>query len=215
MISALGLALLAAIEPLGIIAFIAVLGSHGGRRNTRGFIVGWVLCACVVALATLLVSGDSHTGHVSTTISSAGLLQVGLGLISLTYLVVRRRRDPAALKRSDDALVKQDNLGPVGAATIAAAVQGWPVVAAAVAAVLESTGGSTQRLLGVAAVIVVSVSTYVAAHVLAGREPERTAARLGALRRWIEARRDRVVDILLLGAGGYLIVHGVLAQIAK
>ena len=215
MISALGLALLAAIEPLGIIAFIAVLGSHGGRRNTRGFIVGWVLCACVVALATLLVSGGSHTGHVSTTISSAGLLQVALGLTSLTYLVVRRRRDPAALKRSDDALVKQDNLGPVGAATIAAAVQGWPVVAAAVAAVLESTGGSTQRLLGVAAVIVVSVSTYVAAHVLAGREPERTAARLGALRRWIEARRDRVIDILLLGAGGYLIVHGMLAQIAK
>ena len=88
-------------------------------------------------------------------------------------------------------------------------------MAAAVAAVLESTGGSTQRLLGVAAVIVVSVSTYVAAHVLAGREPERTAARLGALRRWIEARRDRVIDILLLGAGGYLIVHGMLAQIAK
>jgi hypothetical protein len=214
-ISALGLALLAAIEPLGIIAFIAVLGSRGGRRNTRGFIVGWVLCACVVALATLLVSGDSHTGHVSTTIGSAGLLQVALGLASLTYLVVRRRRDPAAVKRSDDLLVKQDNLGPAGAATIAAAVQGWPVVAAAVAAVLESTDGSTARLLGVAAVIVVSVSTYVVAHVLAGREPERTAARLGALRRWIEAHRDRVIDILLLGAGGYLIVHGVLAQIAK
>ena len=124
MIPALGLALLAAIEPLGIIAFIAVLGSRGGRRNTRGFIVGWVLCACVVALATLLVSGGSHTGHVSTTISSAGLLQVALGVTSLTYLVVRRRRDPAALERSDDALVKQDNLGPGGAATIAAAVQG-------------------------------------------------------------------------------------------
>jgi len=61
----------------------------------------------------------------------------------------------------------------------------------------------------------VSASTYVVAHVLAGREPERTAAWLGALRAWIEAHRDRVIDLLLLGAGGYLVVHGVLAQLAK
>ena len=215
MISALGLALLAAIEPLGVIAFIAVLGSRGGRRNTRGFIVGWVLCACLVALATVLVSGGSRGGHVSTAISSAGLLQVALGVTALIYLVLRHRRDPAALERSDDALVKEDNLGPVGAAMIAAALQGWPVVAGAVGAVLKSTNGTTGRLLGVAAVVVVSVSTYVVAHVLAGREPERTAVWLGALRGWIEAHRDRAIDVLLLGAGGYLIVHGALAQIAK
>lgn len=215
MISALGLALLAAIEPLGVVAFIAVLGSPGGRRNTRGFIVGWVLCACVVAVATALMSAGSRAGHVSTAISSAGLLQVALGVTVLIYLVLRRRRAPAALERSDDAWVKESNLGPGRAAMIAAALQGWPVVAGAVAAVLKSTDGTTGRLLGVAAVVVVSVSTYVAAHVLAGREPERTAARLGALRGWFEAHRDRAVDILLLGAGGYLIVHGVLAQIAK
>jgi len=214
-ISALGLALLAAIEPLGVIAFIAVLGSRGGRRNTRGFIVGWVLCACVVALVTVLVSGRSRAGDVSTAISSAGLLQVALGVTALAYLVLRHRRDPARLERSDDAVLKEDNLGPLGAAMIAAALQGWPVVAGAVAAVLDSTNGTTGRLLGIAAVVVVSVSTFLVAHVLAGREPERTAAWLGALRKWIEAHRNRVVDILLLGGGGYLIVHGVLAQLAK
>ena len=215
MLSALGLALLAAIEPLGVIAFITVLGSRGGRRNTRGFIAGWVVCACVVALVTLLASGGSRADHDSTAISSAGLLQVALGVTALVYLALRHRRDPAARARSDDALVKEDNLGPGGAAMIAAALQGWPVVAGAVAAVLRSTDGTTGRLLGVAAVVVVSVSTYVVAHVLAGREPERTAAGLAALRGWIEAHRDRVVDALLLGAGGYLIVHGVLAQLAK
>ena len=214
--SALGLALLAAIEPLGVIAFISVLGTRGGRRNTRGFIVGWVLCACVVALVTVLASGSSRKGHVSTEISSAGLLQVALGVAALVYLVLRRRRDPAARARSDDALVKEeDNLGPVGAGLIAAGLQGWPVVAGAVAAVLKSTHGTTGRLLGVVAVVLVSASTYVVAHVLAGREPERTAAWLGALRAWIEAHRDRVIDLLLLGAGGYLVVHGVLAQLAK
>lgn len=214
MISALALALVAAVEPLGIIAFIAVLGSRGGRRNTRGFVVGWVLCACVVALLTVLVSGRSHPGHVSGAIGSAGLLQVALGAVALICLVLRRRRGRAAVPRPDEGLAKGDNLGPVGAALIAVAVQGWPVVAAAVAAVLESVDGSGGRLLGVTAVIAVASSTYVVAHVLAGREPERTDAWLETLRLWIEAHRDRVIDVLLLGGGLYLVVHGWLAQLA-
>jgi hypothetical protein len=213
-LSAFALALLAAVEPLGILAFIAVLGSRGGRRNTRGFIVGWVLCACVVAIITVFVSGGDHAGHASTAISGTGLLQIALGASALIYLAVRRRRDPVALARSDEALVKEDNLGPVGAAMIAVAVQGWPVVAAAVSAVLTSVDGAPARLLGVVAVIAVASSTYVVAHVLAGREPERTAAWLAALRRGIEAHRDRAIDLLLLGGGLYLVVHGVLARLA-
>ncbi len=213
-LSALGLALLAAIEPLGIIAFIAVLGSRGGRRNTRGFIVGWVLSACVVAVLTIWAHGDGHSIHVSTVIGSAGLLQVALGVVALAYLVWRRRRDPAPDQPGPD-LLKEDHLGPVGAALIGAGVQGWPVVAAAVAAVLTATVSTTGRVLGVAAVVLVSSSTYIGAHVLAGREPERTAARLASIKAWIEAHRERVIDVLLLAVGGYLVVHGVLAQLAR
>jgi hypothetical protein len=214
-VNALALALLAAIEPLGVVAFIAVLGSHGGRRNTRGFIVGWVLCACLVALVTILAEGRSHPQHVSTMISSAGLLQIALGGGALVYLLYRYRRDPAALESSDEAVLKEDHLGPIGAALIAAGVQGWPVVAGAVSAVMKSTGNTTGQLLGVAAVVVVSASSFIVAHALAGREPERTAAWLGAVKNWIESHRDRVINLLLLCAGGYLVVHGVLAQIAK
>ncbi len=215
MIHALGLALLAAIEPLGVVAFIAVLGSRGGRRNTRGFIVGWVLSACVVALLTVLVADDSHPRHVSTLIGSAGLLQIALGTCALVYLLVRRRRDPAAREAADEDLLEEDHLGPVRAALIGAGVQGWPVVAAAVSAALASTDSTTGHVLGVAAVVAVSASTFVVAHLLAGRAPERTAAWLGAVKGWIESHRERVVDVLLLSAGGYLVVHGLLAQIAK
>ncbi len=214
MSSALGLALLAAIEPLGIIAFIAVLGSRGGRRNTLGFIAGWVLCACVVALVVTLAAGRTRSGDVSTLISSAGLLQIALGVVALLYLVHRHRRDRSTTGRTVVARPKEDTLGPVGAALIAAGLQGWPVVAGAVAAVLESTTNPTGRLLGTAMVVVVSSSTYVAAHVLAGRAPERTAAWLAALKTWIDSHRERAIDILLLAAGSYLVVHGVLTQLA-
>ena len=214
MVSALALALLAAVEPLGIIAFIAILGSRGGRRNTRGFIIGWVLSACVVAALTTLAHGSDLSVDSSTVVGSTGLLQVALGLVALGYLVHRRRRETLVGEQADQEVPQEDRLGPVGAALIGAGVQGWPVVAAAVAAVLSSTSSTGGRLLGVAAVVLVCTSTYLTAHVLSGRQPERTAERLHAIKAWIESHRERVIQGLLLVAGVWLVGHGVVAWLA-
>ncbi len=217
MLSAVGFALLAAIEPLGIVAYIAIL-LRGGRRNTWGFIVGWMLCAAVVALITVFLAGGDRQHDSSSTISSAGLLQIALGVAALVLLAVRRARksrlDPDAPEKPE--IPETDRtVGPFGAAFIAAMVQGWPVVAAAVAAVLKATDSEVGRFLGIVVVIVVASSTYLAAQILSGLRPERTAAWLDAVRRWIESHRDRVIDVLLLGVGLWLVVHGVVVQLAK
>ena len=217
MLSAVGFALLAAIEPLGVVAFIAIL-VRGGRRNTWGFIVGWMLCACVVAALTVLLAGGAQQHDSSSAISTAGLLQIALGIAALALLAVRRARksrlDPDAPEKPE--IPESDKtVGPAGAALIAAMVQGWPVVGAAVAAVLKATDSGPGRLLGIALVVVVSSSTYLAAQILSGLRPERTAAWLEAVRRGIETHRDRVIDVLLLGAGLWLVVHGVVVQLAK
>src|SRR5690348_11670718 len=112
-----------------------MLGSKGGRRNTLGFVIGWMLCAGVVAVLTVLVAGGtSHSGHVSAAIGSAGLLQIGLGVAALALLLVRRRRRAAALVAAPGAPTPEPEtpdgpervVGPVGAALIAAMLQGWP-----------------------------------------------------------------------------------------
>jgi len=216
-LSAVGFSLLAAIEPLGVVAYIAIL-VRGGRRNTWGFIAGWMLCACVVALLTVLLAGGSQQHDSSSVISSAGLLQIALGLAMLVLLVVRRARksavDPEAPEKPE--IPESDKtVGPVGAALIAAMVQGWPVVAAAVAAVLKATDSSAGRALGIALVVVLSTSTYLAAQILSGLQPARTAAWLDAIRRGIERHRDRVIDLLLLGVGLWLVIHGVVVQLTK
>lgn len=215
MLSAVGFALLAAIEPLGIVAYIAIL-VRGGRRNTWGFIVGWMLCATLVAVLTVLLAGGSHQHDSTGAISSAGLLQVALGIAVLVLLAVRRARkapvDPDA-PETPEILDSDKTIGPVGAAFIAAMVQGWPVVAAAVAAVLKSTDSGPGRVLGIVLVVVLSTSTYLAAQILSGLQPERTAAWLEAIRRGIERHRDRVIDLVLLGAGLWLVVHGVVVQL--
>ena len=217
MLSAVGLALIVAIEPLGLIAYIAIL-TRGGRRNTWGFIVGWMACACLVAVITVVFAGGTRQHDSSQAIGSAGLLQIALGAVALVLLVLRRARrgrlapgEPEIPEIPDP----EKTVGPVGAAIIAALVQGWPVVAAAVAAVLKSTDAGAGRLLGIVVVIVVSTSTYLAAQILSGLYPERTAAWLDALRDRIERHRDRVIDWLLLGVGLWLVVHGVVVQLAK
>jgi Sap, sulfolipid-1-addressing protein len=216
-LSAVGFALIAALEPLGIVAYIAIM-VRGGRRNAWGFVVGWMLCAGVVALLTVFLAGGAQQHDSSSTISSAGLLQIVLGIAALALLVVRRarksRRDPDAPEKPE--IPESDKtLGPFGAAFIAAMVQGWPVVAAAVAAVLKATDSEVGRFLGIILVIVVASSTYLAAQILSGLRPERTAAWLESVRLWIETHRDRVIDVLLLGVGLWLVLHGVVVQLAK
>ena len=212
MLAALGWALFAAVQPLGIIAYIAMLGSQGGRRNTGGFIVGWLLCASLVAAITVQLEGHS-TGSNSSVISSAGLLQIALGLALLALLVVRRRRGRRERTKAENK--DQGVLGPVGAALIAAMLQGWPIVAAAAAAVVKATSPGFGRVLGLLLIVVVSTVTYLVAYVLAGLYPEQTAAWLERLRHWIETHRDTVIDLILVAAGVWLVVHGVAVQLAK
>ena len=214
-ISAVGWALFAAIQPVGILAYIIIL-TRGGRRDAWGFVVGWVLCACVVAVLTVAVAGGVHQ-HSADVIGSAGWVQIALGLAALALLAARRvtrgRTTPTAADEPE-APARRRKAGPVGAAVVATLAQGWPVIAAAVAGVLGATDAGPGRLLGVALVIAVSSSTYLVAQTLSGRYPGRTEARLQALRRRIEADRETAVDVVLLVAGLWLVVNGVVAQLA-
>jgi hypothetical protein len=213
-LTALGWALFAAVQPLGIIAYIAMLGSPGGRRNTRGFIIGWLLCAGLVAAITVQFEGHAQGGSSSSSvISTAGLLQIALGVALLALLVVRRRRGRRERPQAGDK--DQGVVGPFGAALIAAMLQGWPIVAAAAAAVVQATDPGVGRVLGLLLIVVVSTVTYLVAYVLAGLYPEQTAAWLERLRHWIETHRDTVIDLILVAAGVWLVVHGIAVQLAK
>lgn len=216
MLSAIAWALFAAVQPVGILAYIVIL-TRGGRRDGWGFVVGWVLCALVVMALTVTVSGDLQQTTVPT-VPAAGWLQIGLGVLALTALAVRRLRgrrvapttvvDPATAPAGS-------NAGPLGAAVVAALTQGWPIVAAAVAAAVGATSAGAGRVLALGLVVVVSSSTYLVAQVFAGLYPESTDARLQALRRRIETNRERVIDVALAGLGVWLIANGVIAQLAS
>ena len=206
-------ALFAAVQPVGILAYILIL-TRGGRRDGWGFVVGWVLCALVVMVLTIAVAGDVQQSSTST-VAVAGWIQILLGLLALGVLAVRRLRGPrAAPAVTDDpeTPTSERNAGPVGAAVIAALTQGWPIVAAAVAAVLSATSAGAGQVFGMAVVIVVCSSTYLAAQIFSGFYPEATDARLQTLSRRIETNREKVIDVVLGGVGVWLLANGIIAQ---
>jgi Sap-like sulfolipid-1-addressing protein len=215
-LSAIAWALFAAVQPVGILAYIVIL-TRGGRRDGWGFVVGWVLCALVVMGLTLAVSGDAQHAT-SPTVAAAGWVQVGLGALALIALAVRRLRGPRAAPPAVEEPVTttaDSHTGPFGAAVVAALTQGWPIVAAAVAAAVGATSAGAGRVLALAVVILVCSSTYLAAQVFAGFYPEATEVRLRTLRRRIEADRQRVIDLALAGIGVWLLANGILAQLAS
>jgi hypothetical protein len=209
-------AIFAAIQPVGIVAYIVIL-TRGGRRDGWGFVAGWVLCAGVVMVLTVTVAGDvSKT--TPPTVPAAGWIQIVLGLVALAVLAVRRVRGtrpaPPAAEQPEDP-VSERKAGPFGAAIVAALTQGWPIVAAAVAAVLGATSAGAARVAGMAVVLVLCSSTYLAAQLFSARYPEATDARLQTLRRRIETNRQAVIDIVLAGLGLWLLVNGIIAVLAS
>ena len=218
MLSAVGFALIVAIEPLGIIAYIAIL-MRGGRRNTWGFIVGWMLCACVVALITVVFAGGTHQ-HDSVQHHHLGRSapdRAGCRRAGPPGRSGARARDastpdapeiPEIPETGEDRRAgrRRDHRG---------LVQGWPVVAAAVAAVLKATDSERR-----AAARDRRGDRGVDVDVPRGPDPLRAASRThrGLARRpppRIESHRDRVIDWLLLGVGVWLVLHGVVVQLAK
>ncbi len=213
MISALAWALFAAVQPVGVLAYIVIL-TRGGRKDGWGFVVGWVLSALVVMVLTVTVSADVQRSSIPP-VAAAGWIQVVLGAVALAVLAVRRLRGlraAPAVTEERRSPASQKNAGPAGAAVVAALTQGWPIVAAAVAAVLGATSAGAERVLGLAVVIVACASTYLAAQLFSGRYPEATDARLQTLRRRIETNRETVIDVALGGIGVWLLANGVIAQ---
>ncbi len=219
MITAIAWALFAAVQPVGIVAYIVIL-TRGGRRDGWGFVVGWVLCALVVMVLTITVAGDVQQSS-NSTVAVAGWVQIAMGLLALAVLAVRRIRGPRNASETPDkpeepeVSTTEKNAGLVGSAVIAALTQGWPIVAAAVAAVLSATSAGASQVLGMAVVIVVCSSTYLAAQIFSSLYPEATDARLQTLRRRIETNRQTVIDVVLGGVGVWLLANGIIAQLAS
>lgn len=192
------------LEPVPNTGFIVLLtGSRGPRKGTA-FILGWFLSLAVVVVATVAVTGGAPPQS-STAPATALLglkLAIGVVLIVVAMWYPHRRRGRAAAPSWMD---RVDRLSLWVAAGLGALLQPWVLVAAGAATVAQLHVSSIWSGLLLVGFCLLCTATLLAMAVYTAAAPVAAAARLAALRGWLDAHRERVVVVVALVVGGWLV----------
>lgn len=215
-ISLLLLALTAILSPFSLIAFSLVLATDRGPRNGIAFIAGWVTTITLIGVFEAIIGVNTEVTETNTPGKWLLALQLSLGVV-LVFIWARRRFRPAPAKVVDvDAPPKKQpgwqrrlsTMGYGGAFVTGGAVQTWPVMLAAGAAILRLGMSGTESLAWMFGFAVVTSAGLVVLEVLAWRSPSSAVERLDRLRNYIQVHRDSVINWIALVAGLWLIVRG-------
>jgi hypothetical protein len=96
-------------------------------------------------------------------------------------------------------------MSPWYAVVIAAIVQAWPLVAAAAAIVVEAMLSSAATYLSLFLFCLIATSSVLVIEIHAVFRPERSKALLARLKTWLDAPTDRVIIIVSVLLGIWLI----------
>ena len=192
-----------ALEPFPITAFILLLGSAKGTWKGLAFILGWLAClVAVIAVVVLATGGKPPAAHTApSTAALAVKLAVGLVLILLAARqwrrIGRKRKPPAWMERLD-------RLPLWAAAGLAAFLQPWVLVAAGAATITQARLSTAADYLTLLGFCLLATSSFLYLELYATFTPAAAAARLEALRAWLDTHQDQVIVVVFLLLGFWL-----------
>lgn len=214
---AAGFACLAALSPTALLITATYLGSARPRMTVLCYLAGAVLISAVVGIAVLVVLRSGHLQYPDHRTPRYGL-RLGLGLLTLAVAAVAARRRPGLRDppRPGRGIVSRlvSNPAPL-TAIVAGAVVFMPAVTfiAAIQVIATARAGLPLSTLGLAMVIVISV-TFVWLPFLAYlAAPEPTSRRLTGFNAWLVAHGRALLALALLVAGAILAADGLLGLI--
>jgi threonine/homoserine/homoserine lactone efflux protein len=214
--SLLLLALTAALSPFSLIAFSLVLATGRGPKNGIAFICGWVTTITLIGVVEALIGANVEVKESNTAGKWTLALELALGIV-LIAIWARRRFRP---RPEDDVEVVVEakpepawqrrigTMGYAGAFVTGGAVQTWPVMIAAGAAILRLDIGPAAGLAWMFAFALLTTAGIVVLEVLAWRNPSSAVERLDRLRGYIQTHRDSVINWASLVGGLWLTIRG-------
>jgi threonine/homoserine/homoserine lactone efflux protein len=195
------------LEPVPLTAFLVVLASERGVRKGAAFVFGWSVSLAVVIALTVLATGDKPPGP--KTAPSAAVLAVkiaiGAGLLLVALRQSRRMGRPKKPRKTPKWQARIDKMSPWYAALIAVVVQPWPLVAAAAAIVAEAKLSSTTTYISLFLFCLIATSSILTIEIHAVSRPEQSNALLARVKTWIDTHTDRVIIIVSVLLGIWLI----------
>ena len=201
------IALVIALEPIPLTAFILVLSAEGGVRKGAAFIFGWLLSLAIVVTVTVLATGNNPPKP-STAPSLAALavkMLIGVALILIAVRQRRRLNQPRKPKKPPKWQTGLDDMSPWFAIALGPLTQPWGLVAAGVATIVEAKLASWESYVALFLFCIVGTSTYLAMEIYAGFWPKPAKAFLVRLRTWIDGHTDQAIIIGALVLGFWLV----------
>ena len=203
--------LVISLEPIPLTAFILVLASKNGVQKGAAFIFGWLLSLALVIAFTLVVT-DNNPPKPSTAPSLAALaVKIAIG-VALVIIAMRRRRklsQPKEPKKVPRWQTGIDNMSIWFAIALGPLTQPWGLVAAGVATIMEAKLSSWESPIALILFCLVATATYLVMEIYVGFWPTKGRATLTGLRSWLDNNTDKVIIVVSLVLGFWLIGNSI------
>jgi hypothetical protein len=198
-----------AVNPVPVMAVVALLGSKHPKRNAFTYLAVMALIMVVVAVIDVyLVKNVSRSQS-----DGSGGFQLLVGLIFLGVFVMTWRQHPSP----DGSPVEPkwmrtvDRISFFGAATLGVALVNYGLLSAAMSGIIKSGASRSEATTALVVYIVIALSTVIAPIVLYLVAPVRSRSVLDRLRAWL-LRHSRVILMCVFGImGGLFTAQGMVA----
>jgi hypothetical protein len=196
------------LEPLGIVAFILILGSERGVLKGLAMILGWTGCLVAVIAAVLLVTGGNPP-RPNTAPSTAALVVKALLGAWLIWFGLRQRRRMDRPRKQPAWMARVDHLSLWTAAGLGVFLQPWSLVAAGAATVVQAGLATVGDWLALIMFCLLATSSFLIMELYAVFRPNEAEARFRQVQTWIETHRDQAIVVGSLVVGGWLLGHSI------
>jgi hypothetical protein len=208
-----GLALLAALSPTALLVAAVYLGSARPRLISLFYLAGAVAMSLVMGVIILVALRDTGLSLPAHREPRYGL-RLGLGIVLLAagaYVVARKPRPPDPTNKRQGLVSRMvANPAPLSAFAVGVLVFAPGITfLAAVQVIATAPAGVGLTVLAVAIVVFINVLLVwlpIVAHLAA---PRATELRLMAFNGWLRAHGNRVLAVVIVVAGGIMVVSGV------
>ena len=196
-VPALGIAL----NPMPIIAVVALLATDHAKRNAAAFIASMVAVMLTVGVLTIFVLASKSSQTASTTAQAA--VQTLAGLFFLSLVVIQWRAKPSDTDKPPGWMRLIDKAGLSAAIIMAVVLMNYALLTAGAGLIRKSGLGTSQQTQALVFFILVSASTVIAPLVLYAVRPVWAREQLGRFNGWL-TRHNRAMVMIVFGVLGAL-----------
>jgi hypothetical protein len=202
-------AIATAVNPVPIMAVVALLGSRHPRRNATMYLFVMLLVIVVVGMIDIYVAKNVSQSQTQ----GSGGFQLLVGLLFLAAFVMNWRKKPDASGETQVPKWMQtvDTISVIGVLVLGVALVNYALVSTAVAGILSVDASKTEAVTAFVVYIVISMSTIVAPLVYFLVAPKRSEHLLAGMRVWL-LKHNRTILLWVFGLmGGLFVAEGLIA----